>query len=148
MEPTVALTLKEATPFGGARNCEWIFSDLQTMPETAELQQVASERITCRRIPFSAPQLVHILVESKPLLATTTFDRLYARVAKYLSNSCKLRLPRGIPFQVPGCSPAPMSRVRTAALKHGKTLPFPTPVLRWFSAALSILPKKQRELPQ
>ena len=94
------------------------------MPETTELQQVASEIITCRRIPFSAPQLVHIFVESKPLLATKTFDRLYARIVKYLSDSCKLRLPRRIPFQVPGYSPALMSRVCTAALKYVTTLPF------------------------
>ena len=94
MEAALALTLNGLTPFGGVRNCEWSFSDFQTMPETAEIQQVASEIITCRRIPFSAPQLGHILVESKLLLATKTFDRLYARVAKYLSDSCKLRLPK------------------------------------------------------
>ena len=86
--------------------------------------------------------MVHILVESKPLLATKTFDRLYALIAKYLSDSCKLRLSRQIPFQVPGYLPALMSRVRTAALKHVNMLPFHTPVLCWFSAAPSILPKK------
>ena len=110
------------------------------------VMHTAFEIITCSCIAFSAPQLVHILVESKPLLATKTFDRLYARVAKYLSDSCELRLPRRIPFQVRGCSPALMSRVRTAALKHVNTLPFPTPVLRWFSTALSILPKKTERI--
>ena len=84
---------------------------------------------------------MHILVESKWLLATKTFDRLYAPIAKYVSDSCKLRLPRRIPSKVSGYSPTLMSRARTAALKHVNTLPFPTPVLRWFSAALSILPK-------
>ena len=39
-----------------------------------------------------------------------------------------------------------MSRVRTAALKHVNTLPFPTPILRWFSTALSILPKKPERI--
>ena len=116
------------------------------MTESAEVQQVASEIITCRRIPFSAPQLVHVLVESKSLLATMTFDRLYAWVAKYVSDGCKLRLPRRIPFQVPSYSPALMSRVRTAALKHVNTLPFPTPVLRWFSTAMSILPTKTERI--
>ena len=69
-EAALARTLNGVTSFGGVGNCELIFSDLQTMPETTDLQQVASAIITCRRIPFSAPQLVHILVESKPLLAT------------------------------------------------------------------------------
>ena len=146
MEAALAPTLNGVTPFGGVRNCEWILSDLQNMPETAEIQQVASEIITCRRIPFSTPQLVHLLVESEPLLATKTFDGLYARVARYLSDSCKLRLLRGIPFQVPGYSPALMSRVRTAALKDVNTLPFPTPLLRWFSTALSFLPKKTERI--
>ena len=52
MEAALAPTLNGVTPSGGVRNCEWIFSDLQTMPENAELQQVASEVITFRRIPF------------------------------------------------------------------------------------------------
>ena len=142
MEAALAPTLNGVTPLGGVRNCEWILCDLQNMPETAEIQHVASEIITCRRIPFSAPQLVHILVESKELLATKTFDRLYARVAKYVSDSCKLSLPRQIPFKIPGYSPVLMSRVRTAALKHLNKLAFLTPVLRCFSTALLLLPKK------
>ena len=48
--------------------------------------------------------------------------------------------------QVPGYSPALMSGVRTAALMHVNTLPFPSPVLRCFSAALSILPKKTERI--
>ena len=146
MEAALAPTLNAITPLGGFTNCEWIFSDLHTMPQTAEIQQVASKIITCRHIPFSAPQLVHILVESKRLLATKTNDRLYAQVAKYLSDSCKLRLFRRIPFEISGYSPALMSRVRTAALKHVNTHPFSIPVLRCFSTALSILPKKTERI--
>ena len=46
MKAALAPTLNEVTHFGGVRNCEWNFSDLQTMPETTEIQQVASELLS------------------------------------------------------------------------------------------------------
>ena len=87
MEAALAPTLNGVTPYGGIRNAEWIFQDLHHFAGTKAMQQLASEVITAPRVKFSAPQLVHILVESRPILHCRTFEWLFAKVSQH----CRVR---------------------------------------------------------
>ena len=51
-------------------------------------------------------------------------------------------LPCRIPFQVFSYSPAVLAKVRQMAPKHIHDLPFPDPIVRWFTTAFSIFPKR------
>ena len=141
MEAALAPTLNGVTPYRGLQNAEWIFQDLHNFTRTKAMQQVASEVITAPRIKFSAPQLVHILVESRPILHSRTFERLFAKVSKTLHSTYHVKLPRRIPFQVPAYAPSLLAMARKLALRHMKSLDLPTPIQRWFATALTVLPK-------
>ena len=141
MEAALAPTLNGVTPYGGVRNAEWIFQGLHHFAGTKALQQLASEVITAPRVKFSAPQLVHILVESRPVLHSRTFERLFAKVSKILHGTYHVKFPKRIPFQVQAYSPALLARARTLALRHIRTLDLPTPIQRWFATALTVLPR-------
>ena len=84
------------------------------------MQLLASEELMAPRLKFTAPQPVHILVESRPVLHSRTFERLFARVSRSLHTTYREiatqdPLPSACIFHCPACkcakaSPKPHQR--------------------------------------
>ena len=68
IEAALTPTLNGITPYAGVRNTKWIFGDIQhTTSHTKCMEQLASEVLMAKCLTFSAPQLIHILAETKQL---------------------------------------------------------------------------------
>ena len=147
MEAALAPTLDGVTPYGGVRYGESFFQDLHNFTGTKAMQQVASEVIIAPRIKLNlkfklfAPQPVHILVESRPTLHSRTLERLFAKFSKRLHATYHVKLPKRISSQVPAYAPSPLAMAKKLAVKHIRSLDFPTLIRRWFASALTVLRK-------
>ena len=109
-------TLNGVTPYCGMCHIEWLYGDL-TVPEHKLIQQLAAEIRTRSTCTYTAPQLLHLLTECRPVLQANVFERVFHRAEHWLSKRWGISGPRRIPLQIPGYDSKLQHMVRSACVQ-------------------------------
>ena len=139
-EQLVSPTLNGVNPYSGPRNVEWLAHEV-LLADNKPRAQTASEFLTKSRHGFSATQLLHLLTESKLVISSRMFDRVFSKVQKILQKDYKLYLPRRIPLLLPTYSKPLLTHVRSSMIKRIESPSLPRPLQRWLILAVSVIPK-------
>ena len=119
-------TLNGVTPYKGVDNVQWLLGD-GNLGCHKPIAQLASEFLTSPRCMYNASQILHLLVQARPVFRPRTFEKTFAKAQKILYSRHHIQLPRHIPLQILGYDVSLMSTIRVEALKRISHSDLPSP---------------------